>query len=262
MMLLRQSTTVPKTSKASARGSVITAPGRPCPCIATVGQALAAPPGRRTAGYRTGGGGRSPASTSCAERRADLGLRARGAVDELTQADADDADVAQQQPVHLDRRDAAAATRNRAPAAGPRWPARGSRRRTRPRRPGRPRRPRRGRRCARGPPAPTRRSAAARRRRRATRRTRSPPGRCTIAITLAPNAFAIWIAAVPDAARRAEHQHRLTGAAAPPRRCQREVHRVVVAQQAHRRRVVDAVGRRHHAAPPAPPPARPTRRAC
>ena len=74
------------------------------------------------------------------------------------------------------------------------------------------------------------------------------PVRCTIAITLAPIAFAIWMAAVPTPPAEPSTSTVSPGRSAPRRR-QGEVHRVVVAQQAHRRAVVDAVGGRASRSP-------------
>ena len=168
-MLERQSTTVPNTSKANAvgdhHGSSTTLPSTP------PSARLCSASAPFDSGNRTGGGGRSPALTNSADSELEHRLRARLAVDELAVSDADDRDVAQQQPVDLDGRDARL-PRSRSRAAALRSPARGSHRRTPRRRSGRPPCRPRGRRCARAPPRASRRSAAARRRRPATRRTR------------------------------------------------------------------------------------------
>ena len=105
MMLERQSTTVPNTSNANARGA-ITVPARPSRALRRQ-PGSPAPPAPSDSGYRTGGGGLRPASTSFADSEPEHRLRARIAVDELAASDADHADVAQQQPVDLDRRNPA-----------------------------------------------------------------------------------------------------------------------------------------------------------
>ena len=200
------------------------------PVNPAVGQSSAAPPAPPTADTApaaVASGPRRPAPPSPAPITAcDAGMRLMNS----PRPTPTHADVAQQQPVDLDRRDTAARCEARAPAAAPRSPAPGSRRRTPPRRPGRRRRRRRGRRCA---------SRTACAHPSVSGSTTSAPSDSTKSVAprtvhhrdhLGAHRLCDLDGRRADAARRAEHQH---GLARPQRGAARqcEVHRVVVAQQ-------------------------------